>query len=240
MPLRTRPHGLVRAMLFYFICALVLNAGPIAWAFNVDLPSALVHRGPEGSMFGFAVTVHRDRGFNCLGTAMSSVEATTTVKGRTGRPHHGPESQAVQLGSGYNVGPEDREAHKAGSLRITAAAISSRAVSAPRHTHAFVFARADPSSRHVLPIWAGRPPHVARRAGRGADRLRPRCLLLKGSRTLGPSGRGQRRLAGRQSRDRTLPLHVPEGQWGHAPRERHTGTLLFPRGVGRDFLLAFL
>nr|XP_054932188.1 integrin alpha-PS2-like [Dermacentor andersoni] len=67
MPLRTRPHGLVRAMLFRFLCALVLlDAGPLAWAFNVDLPSALVHRGPKGSMFGFAVTVHRDRGFNLL------------------------------------------------------------------------------------------------------------------------------------------------------------------------------
>ncbi|XP_075739670.1 integrin alpha-PS2-like [Rhipicephalus microplus] len=64
MPLRTRPRGLVRAMLWCFLCVLV--PAPLAWAFNVDLPSALVHRGPEGSMFGFAVTVHRDRGFNWL------------------------------------------------------------------------------------------------------------------------------------------------------------------------------
>uniref|UniRef100_A0A224Z2I5 Integrin alpha 8 n=1 Tax=Rhipicephalus zambeziensis TaxID=60191 RepID=A0A224Z2I5_9ACAR len=66
MPLRIRPRGLVRAMSLCFLGVLVLNAGPLAWAFNVDLPSALVHRGPEGSMFGFAVTVHRDRGFNWL------------------------------------------------------------------------------------------------------------------------------------------------------------------------------
>lgn len=40
------------------LCSLVGTAG----GFNVDLPSALVHRGPEGSMFGFAVSQHRDRG----------------------------------------------------------------------------------------------------------------------------------------------------------------------------------
>lgn len=49
------------------LCLLVvLRTCPLGWAFNVDLPSALVHRGPDGSMFGFAVTVHRDRGFNWL------------------------------------------------------------------------------------------------------------------------------------------------------------------------------
>lgn len=48
------------------LLVVVLLAAPLARAFNVDLPSALVHRGADGSMFGFAVTVHRDRGVNWL------------------------------------------------------------------------------------------------------------------------------------------------------------------------------
>ena len=35
-----------------------------AGAFNVDIPSALTHRGPSGSYFGFSVDVHMDRGLN--------------------------------------------------------------------------------------------------------------------------------------------------------------------------------
>lgn len=30
--------------------------------FNMDIDSALIHRGPDGSMFGFAVSQHKDNG----------------------------------------------------------------------------------------------------------------------------------------------------------------------------------
>ncbi|KAL1478297.1 hypothetical protein MTO96_035127 [Rhipicephalus appendiculatus] len=175
MPLRIRPRGLVRAMLLCFLGVLVLNAGPLAWAFNVDLPSALVHRGPEGSMFGFAVTVHRDRGFNCVfvGSKQCSKSDRVTFSSRTW----------FWL---YSVGPRSAaKAHKAGPLRST--------VSARRHPS--IKARAcGPERRHVLPIWAwpvDRASFVELEAlSRGADRLRPRCLVSRAGRTLGPSGRG--------------------------------------------------
>ena len=57
--------GLVsHAMLTSSLTLLLLVIGRPARAFNVDIPSALTHRGPSGSYFGFSVDVHKDRGSN--------------------------------------------------------------------------------------------------------------------------------------------------------------------------------
>ncbi|CAN7996424.1 unnamed protein product [Ixodes hexagonus] len=52
-------------MFFVLVLVVLVLTPPPAHGFNVDLPTALVHTGPEGSMFGFAVSQHRDRGFSC-------------------------------------------------------------------------------------------------------------------------------------------------------------------------------
>jgi len=48
------PHYVVLVLLG-LLCSLHLSYG-----FNIDVPSALMHRGPSGSMFGFSIAQHKD------------------------------------------------------------------------------------------------------------------------------------------------------------------------------------
>ncbi|KAG8190225.1 hypothetical protein JTE90_011946 [Oedothorax gibbosus] len=45
-------------------------------SFNIDTRTAVVHQGPNGSMFGFSVAMHRDRGFSWL--LVGAPQAQTT------------------------------------------------------------------------------------------------------------------------------------------------------------------
>ncbi|XP_064455388.1 integrin alpha-PS2-like [Ornithodoros turicata] len=66
------------------MCVALWIVGPFTGAFNVDLPTALVHRGPHGSMFGFAVSQHRVRGVSWLLVGAPSAETDQPAVERGG------------------------------------------------------------------------------------------------------------------------------------------------------------
>lgn len=42
------------------ILSLVSSFLPVAHGFNMDVDTALIHRGPPGTYFGFSVSQHKD------------------------------------------------------------------------------------------------------------------------------------------------------------------------------------
>jgi hypothetical protein len=51
---------LPRYVLFVLVGLLCSPFLHSSYGFNIDVPSAITHRGPSGSMFGFAVAQHKD------------------------------------------------------------------------------------------------------------------------------------------------------------------------------------
>lgn len=51
----------VRTLLF---CALFSNIVERTACFNIDMRTAVLHQGPNGSMFGYSLTMHRDKDFS--------------------------------------------------------------------------------------------------------------------------------------------------------------------------------
>ena len=60
----SKSSSLVAMAMAVFVVLCGISVGVVE-SFNVDLPSALTHRGPQsGSYFGFSVDLHKDRGLN--------------------------------------------------------------------------------------------------------------------------------------------------------------------------------